>query len=305
MNKGLFRGFAPSATRQKFTVAGAFTNASNGAAYGGFLACTGQPISVTLARGTLPPGMGFTINGSAILPSGSSSGSSQTYGFTLKIVAADGQVAYFQSTLFIAGLTYATFDPAKVTTNTPPLALSGGNLLANNAGVNAYLCVAGTLGKSSGKWCFTMQVNATNINGFVGIAAHANGADLWSAPAGDFLGGSANSVVGEGVGLFFLTNNLYWTDASSHSNAGTGGSITDTIILVAADLTGGTVYFYNYLSQTLIGSRSLSAMTGGNVYYPYAQPQLNSSNNTTINCGQTSAITLPAALSSFNPYWAV
>jgi hypothetical protein len=211
-----------------------------------------------------------------------------------------------------AAVTYGTWDAAKNQTQTAggaSYALSGSNLIATRSAdtSSTHGTVGCTVGKSSGKGTFTCTIPATNANIFLGIATVVGGNALWTSPSNNFPTSFTQLTIGECVGLLPVLNAFWYTDATSSAGTirvGTGGSITDTTILVAFNIATNTVYFYNYLSNTLIATFDTSTMTPGQTWFPFVNC-FTTGFAFTGNFGQ-SAITLPAALSalSFDAFWA-
>ena len=127
------------------------------------------------------------------------------------------------------GNTYATFDPAN-TGNT--ITLSGGNLIATQTVGSQF--ARSTIGKSSGKWYWEINVTTAGSSTVCGIVN--------SSATQNYVGGDVNGWGYGNVGPYSYHSGSFVSYGSTYT--------TGDVIGVALDMGAGTIIFYkNNVSQ--------------------------------------------------------
>lgn len=196
--------------------------------------------------------------------------------------------------------TPAVWDAAKTPTQNTR---TSDTVMTCNTTDAAYSTSACNIGKSTGKWLFTMEANTNDA--FMGIAAKQ---PTSSAPWVNsyHLGYAVTFGLGECVGIETYNGEI-WYNSEAASTSGTtsapGQIAANTVITVAVDLDSSpqTVQFFN--GNTLVNSLNIPTSMAGFTWYP-ACSLLVSGNTMTLNAGQsTITVPTPIAGSGYNPYW--
>lgn len=193
--------------------------------------------------------------------------------------------------------TPAVWDATKTPSNNTR---TSDTVMTCNTTSASYSTSGCTVGKSTGKWIFTMEANTSDA--FIGIAAQQPGS---SSPwINSYHLGNPN--IGECVGLETYNGEIWYNSqyaATSGTVAATSQVPANTLVTVAVDLTSATQTVKFFLGNTLLTSLNIPSGMNGFTWYPSCS-LLFSGDTMTLNAGQ-SMITVPTPIagSGYNPYW--